>query len=181
MSRFFGDIRQIAFIVRDIDEAMKYWTTTLGVGPFFIQRNFRFERFVFMGKESPSPAISFAAANSGPLQIELIQPLDKTRSMYLDFLQKNGEGLQHVSSWLTCADYDLRYAALVQQGFTIVQEGRLRKGGPRVAYFATDTIPGGTIFEICDLAEPGTYEALENISRAAKGWKGNKPVREEGQ
>lgn len=181
MSRFFGDIRQIAFIVRDIDKAMKYWTATLGVGPFFIQRDFHFEQFVFMGKESPSPAISYAAANSGPLQIELIQPLDKTRSIYLDFLQKNGEGLQHVSSWLTRTDYDRRYADLVQQGFTIVQEGRIRKGGPRVAYFATDTIPGGTIFEISDLAQPEVYEALENISRAAKGWNGNKPVRENGR
>ncbi len=181
MSRFFGDIRQIAFIVRDIDKAMNYWTATLGVGPFFIQRDFRFEWFVYLGKESPSPAISFAAANSGPLQIELIQPLDHIQSIYLDFLQKNGEGLQHISSWLTRADYDRRYAALVRQGFTIVQEGRLRKGGPRVAYFATDTMPGGTIFEISDLAEPGIYEALENIARAAKGWNGNKPVHEEGQ
>jgi len=38
MSRKFGAIRQIAFIVRDLDAALRYWTETLGVGPFFVLR-----------------------------------------------------------------------------------------------------------------------------------------------
>ena len=32
MSQTFGEIWQIAFVVRDIDSAMDYWTRTLGVG-----------------------------------------------------------------------------------------------------------------------------------------------------
>ncbi|WP_220348412.1 hypothetical protein [Alkalilimnicola ehrlichii] len=28
MSRLFGEIRQIAFVVRDIDQAMPYWART---------------------------------------------------------------------------------------------------------------------------------------------------------
>ena len=36
MSRTFGAIRQIAFIVHDLDAALRYWTETLGVGPFFV-------------------------------------------------------------------------------------------------------------------------------------------------
>jgi hypothetical protein len=32
MSRVFGEMRQIAFVVRDLEKALDYWTRTLGVG-----------------------------------------------------------------------------------------------------------------------------------------------------
>ena len=32
MSRGFGEMRQIAFVVRDLEKALDYWTRTLGVG-----------------------------------------------------------------------------------------------------------------------------------------------------
>ncbi len=37
MSIKFGEIRQIAFVVKDIDAAMVYWFEVLGIGPFFYQ------------------------------------------------------------------------------------------------------------------------------------------------
>ncbi len=33
MSRFLGEIRQLGYVVHDIEAAMDYWSTTLGVGP----------------------------------------------------------------------------------------------------------------------------------------------------
>ena len=33
MSRFFGEIRQVAYLVPDIEAAMDYWSSVLGVGP----------------------------------------------------------------------------------------------------------------------------------------------------
>lgn len=179
MSRLFGDIRQFAFIVNDIDAAMAYWSQTLGVGPFFIRRDFTFEEFMYRGKACPSPHISYAAANSGAIQIELIQQLDETPSMYRDFITKNGNGLQHVSSWLTRDEYDRHYTNLIKKGFNVLQQGSLRKDGPRVAYFATDTFPGGIVFEIADLTETGIYDALQNIANAAQNWDGKDPVRED--
>jgi hypothetical protein len=35
MSRIFGSLRQNSYVVRDIEAALKHWTTVLGVGPFF--------------------------------------------------------------------------------------------------------------------------------------------------
>ena len=29
-------VRQLAYVVRDMDAALKYWTETLKVGPFFM-------------------------------------------------------------------------------------------------------------------------------------------------
>ena len=35
MSRHFGAIRQLGYVVPDIEAAMDYWSRTLGVGPWF--------------------------------------------------------------------------------------------------------------------------------------------------
>ena len=35
MSRFFGEIRQLGYVVPDIEAAMDYWSRALGVGPWF--------------------------------------------------------------------------------------------------------------------------------------------------
>lgn len=67
MSIKFGEIRQIAFVVKEIDLAMKYWSDALGIGPFFIKRNISFADYIYRGKPASSPRVSIALANSGNL------------------------------------------------------------------------------------------------------------------
>ena len=38
MSMFFGEIRQLGYVVPDIEAAMDYWSRVLGVGPCFYNR-----------------------------------------------------------------------------------------------------------------------------------------------
>lgn len=49
---------------------------------------------------------SIALANSGPLQIELIQQRNDAPSMYRDFLAEGHEGLQYVAYWTEDFDRD---------------------------------------------------------------------------
>ncbi len=56
-----------------------------------------------------------ALANSGPLQMELIQIRNDAPSMYRDFLQAGHTGLQHVAYWTE--DYDADLARLEAAGF----------------------------------------------------------------
>jgi hypothetical protein len=35
MSRIYGEVRQLGYVVRDIDAAMRHWVDVLGVGPWF--------------------------------------------------------------------------------------------------------------------------------------------------
>ena len=35
MSRLFGPLRQMGFVVRDIEAAMRHWVEVCGVGPWF--------------------------------------------------------------------------------------------------------------------------------------------------
>ena len=69
MSRLFGEMRQLAFVVRDLDRALRYWTETLGVGPFFMMRDLVPENWRYRGEPSPAPRITLALGYSGEFQI----------------------------------------------------------------------------------------------------------------
>jgi Glyoxalase/Bleomycin resistance protein/Dioxygenase superfamily len=95
MSALFGKVSQNGYVVRDIAAAMKFWTEVLRVGPFFYIPAVKSDWFRYRGTDS-AVEMSIALANSGDLQIELIQQRNDAPSMYLDFLREHGEGLQHI-------------------------------------------------------------------------------------
>jgi len=178
MSRTFGAIRQIAFIVRDLDDALRYWTETLGVGPFFVLRRSTPGDYRYRGKPSPAPCLNVALGNSGDVQVEIIQQHDDAPSAYRDFLAKGKEGFQHVSSWLTRAEYDATMTRLRGAGAVVVHEGVVREANVRFAYFETDLVAGGFVYEIADMLDPSIYPFAEMIAEAARTWDGRDPVRE---
>ena len=71
MSRHFGAIRQVGYVVRDIEAAMLRWVE-LGVGPWFYKARVPSTEYRYRGVDSPLPELSIAFANSGDVQIELI-------------------------------------------------------------------------------------------------------------
>ncbi len=178
MSRLFGTMRQIAFVIHDLDSALRYWIDDLGVGPFFVLRDLTPENYIYRGKPSPPPRITLALGNSGDMQVELIQQHDDRPSAYREFLSAGREGFQHVSSWLTKADYDATFTRLRGRGLTTVHEGVIAASGVRFAYFATDTAPGGFLFEMADVMEPNVYPMMQMIADAARDWDGRDPIRE---
>ena len=52
MSRIFGSLRQNGYVVRDIEAALKHWTTVLGVGPFFYVERARIADLQYKGHPS---------------------------------------------------------------------------------------------------------------------------------
>lgn len=172
MSRFFGNVCQNGYVVRDIDAALKHWTEVLGIGPFYYIDSVKCDWFTYKGEPSPVE-MSIALGNTGDLQIELIQQRNDAPSMYMDFLNAGREGLQHMSYWTQNyqADYDRALAA----GYKVGHEGQI--GGPqgRFVYFDTETHPG-TIIEMSDVSgAKGKF--FEHIRKAAIGWDGTDPVR----
>lgn len=172
MSRIFGKVRQNGYVVRDIEAAMRHWTQVLGVGPFYYIARVQMDWFRYRGEASDAE-VSIALANSGALQIELIQQRNDAPSMYRDFLKSGREGLQHMSYWTTTYHDDFeRYLSL---GFRIGQEGQI--GGPhgRFVYFDTETHPG-TVIEVSDISgSKGAF--FERIRQAAAGWDGSRAIR----
>ena len=176
MSIIYGEIRQIAFVVKDIDTAMAYWSETLGVGPFFIKRHISFDNYVYREKAIPSPIISIALANSGNIQIEIIAQHDDVPSIYKEFLDSGNQGLQHVSAWLTCTEFDERKRDLAERGYEMAQECSIASSGVRLAYYSTETGPGGFIYEISDLRDERHYARVLGIKEAAVKWSGSNAV-----
>jgi hypothetical protein len=163
-------VRQLAYVVRDMDSALKYWTEVLKTGPFFLIEHCALEDQVYRG--APANAdVSIALANSGDLQIELIYCEDDSPSVYKEFLDAGREGVHHfgmmpVNYEETCAQYrKLGHAAAFE----------CKVGGAPLTYFDTvDSI--GHFIELWDNSE--TFkEMFLMVEDAAKGWDGSDPIR----
>jgi hypothetical protein len=173
VSRRFGPIRQNGYVVRDLRAAMQHWIEQLGVGPWYLFAPVKLDWFRHRGQAS-SPQVSIALANSGDLQVELIQQHDAAPSLYREFLDAGHEGLQHVAFWTT--DYQPLYDGMLADGYALGHEGQI--GGPqgRFAYFESTGHPGSVI-EISDVSGPkGRF--FEAIRQAARDWDGTDPIRE---
>jgi catechol 2,3-dioxygenase-like lactoylglutathione lyase family enzyme len=171
MSRHFGEIRQLGYVVRDIEAAMAYWSETLGVGPWFYNPKVPIKNYLYRG-ERHEPHNSVALANSGFVQVELIQCRNDVPSMYRDFLQAGNTGLQHVAYWTD--NYDADLARLEKQGFKAVMSGEVGERG-RFIYFDTEYHPG-TVIELSEVAGP-KGRMFDLIRESSVGWDGSDPVR----
>ena len=171
MSRFLGEIRQLGYVVHDIEAAMDYWSTKLGVGPWFYNPKVPIENYTYRG-ESHAPHNSVALANSGFVQVELIQTRNDVPSMYRDFLRAGRTGLQHVAYWTESYDADVE--RLLAQGFRPKMSGEVGARG-RFVYFDTEYHPG-TVIELSEVAGP-KGRMFDLIRSAAEGWDGSEPVR----
>ena len=99
MSRLFGPMRQVGIVVRDIEKAMRHWVEVCGIGPWFYAERLPLDGYRYKGKSYDIPNLSIALANSGEVQLELIQQRCRTPSLYWDFIDAGHEGMQHWSSW----------------------------------------------------------------------------------
>jgi hypothetical protein len=172
MSRIFGPVTQNGYVVRDLRAAMDYWINVMGVGPWFHIERVKTDYFRHRGRDT-NAEMSIALANSGDLQIELIQQLNDAPSMYKEFLDAGHEGLQHLSFWTT--EYQAMYDRALQQGYKVGHEGQIGGEKGRFCYFDTTGHPG-SIIEISDISgNKGRF--FEHIRKAAAGWDGSEPIR----
>ncbi len=171
MSRLFGEIRQIGYVVKDLDASVRKWVE-LGVGPWFVINNVETDYFRYRGEDSPVE-MSIALANSGSVQLELIQQHNDAPSAYLDFLNAGREGAQHVAYWTD--DYQSLYDKALDAGYTVLHEGAIGGEQGRFAYFDTEFDPG-TVIEISDISGP-KGQVFEYIKNTAATWDGTDPIR----
>ena len=174
MSRIFGPIRQMAYVVRDIAPAMRHWIDVMGVGPFFYLEGHTAPNSTYRGKPS-SPTLSIAFAQCGSMQIELLQPLNDAPSLLTDFIKAGREGLQHVAFWTTSFDADIeRYQKL---GYKLVQTGGMAGPNNGNAFFEAEGYPAvAHAIEISDISG-SKGQMFRRIAEAAEGWDGRDPIR----
>lgn len=171
MSRIFGSVCQNGYVVRDIEAAMDHWINVMGVGPWFYIEDVKTDWFKHRGVPS-DVKMSIALANSGDLQIELIQQRNNAPSLYKEFLDAGHEGLQHVAYWTH--DYKDLYDKALSLGYTVGHEGSIGGEQGGFAYFDTQAHPG-TIIEISDISG-AKGQSFAQIRQASQDWDGSNPI-----
>ncbi len=164
-----GVVRQIGYVVPDLDAALSSWLA-LGVGPWYILRG-----QVQSGRYRGQPCtvtLSIAFANTGDLQVELIQQEDDTPSVYREFLDATGGGFNQLAWW--APDFDATIASIRAAGWPTVWSGG-EDGGARFAYVEPPAGPAA-IVEIMEL-NALTQGMADMVRGAAESWDGSEPIR----
>ena len=171
MSRLFGPIDQVAWVVPDLQASMKHWADTLGVGPWFCISHVRLSEFEFDGQAS-AVDMSLAIAYSGRLQLELIEQHNDAPSMYRESIDAGRFGQHHVGFFRR--DYDARLEQALSAGYRVGQSGTLG-GNIRFTYLRTERDPG-TISELVELSDP-VEASFVTFHQASLDWDGSDPIR----
>jgi len=131
-------VNHIGIAVNDIDKVIEKWSSMFGIGPW------TFRDIGDTDKKGRSWKAKLAFADLGPVQIELIQPVEG-RIFQSRFLETCGEGLHHLGFYVD--DVEGEVSNLLAQG------AKLLLGDPgRFAYLGSGG-PGGVIFELIKRAD----------------------------
>lgn len=166
-----GPVMQIAFVPEDFDAAIRHWTQTMGVGPFFLIENIQLGEMRYLGEPSDC-LFSIAIAYWGDMQVELIRQENDAPSIYRG---QEGGALHH-----TCVlTDDIQKARRIaeQSGARILVEGNVAPDGA-VLYVDTGGGPG-SIVEILQMAS-GSDGLFAMIKAASVDWDGSDPLRKLG-
>jgi len=166
-----GDFRffQLGFHVDDVVAAAERWATVFGVGPFSLLPR-SVSSSTYRG-ESSRAEVQIAAAQAGPVQIELIHQFDDEPSVYRELFPVDGNGLHQLCT--VTEHYDDRKAHYERLGYEVV--GEVDAAGHRVAY--VDTAADFGWYTEVVAANPGFLRQTARLARMAETWDGTDPVR----
>jgi catechol 2,3-dioxygenase-like lactoylglutathione lyase family enzyme len=155
-------LEQIAFVVRDLDAAQRFFSQTMGIPRFYVIDHFgrRATDKTFRGHPAEHD-FTIALAYSGNTQIELIQHLSGD-TCYKEFLERRGEGMQHLGFFLEDREqHDEVLAEFHRNGMSVLQSGHF--GEASYTYFDTESVIGA-VMEIVYL-DARSRELMGRIKR----------------
>jgi hypothetical protein len=150
---------QVAWVVKDIAAAEKFFIETMGIKKFLRMENISAKdtEGTYLGKPADW-VFNLYIANAGDVQIELIQPVSGA-SMFDESLKNHDAAVQHIAYWLDDSEYDAAAQHLESSGFPLIQSFKL----PilRVGYFDTRSVIG-VVTELVGSTEEG-HELRRNL------------------
>jgi methylmalonyl-CoA epimerase len=115
-------ITQVAIVCKDIEACSQRWARMLGIASSPIRTTLPGHQVRMIVHGKPSDAqVKLAFFNTGDAVLELLQPLGGS-SAWQDYLDQNGEGVQHVA--FSVVDLEKTIASLAQQGMPVIHRGR---------------------------------------------------------
>jgi hypothetical protein len=165
-----GVIRQNGYVVRDLRSAVDAWLA-VGVGPWLLLPHLTQTGSIYRGQPT-EPVVSIAFANSGDLQVELIEQEDDSPSIYKEFLDGGRDGFHHLAWWTE--DFAAATGAAAEAGWSNVHSGDTG-GMAQFAYFDEGGATS-TVIEVMELTDATRWMAT-TVRAAADSWDGTNPVR----
>ena len=141
----FGEVSHLGWVVKDLNATVDYWEK-IGMGKVSIRPEQEFENTTFRGKPAEL-TVRWGWAQLGRVGLELFEPL-KGYSAYDEYLEKHGEGIQHVAFAQTSPEQlEQRVAALKKMGVDVLMRGTFNNGEGIFVYMDTEPV-GGVVFEL---------------------------------
>jgi len=163
---------QTAFVVDDVEAAALRWVRTTGIGPFLLVPHVELAEYTYRGEKRSGLDFSVALAQSGGVQIELIQQHCDSPSAYRDTIGKGSQGFHHLAIY--CDDYEAAYAHYRDQGFTTSVDGMF---GPLRFSYVDTAAEIGCMVELVEEHESQS-DFFRRVAAAAEGWDGvTDPIR----
>jgi catechol 2,3-dioxygenase-like lactoylglutathione lyase family enzyme len=131
------NVNQIGILVKDIPEAVAYYTKLLNIGPWYRSNTVKHET-IYRGKPINVEA-DIVLAFQGGVELELIQIKSKEENVYSDMLAKSGGGIHHIG--FTVLRYDDKLEKMKANGIEVLQSGVITTKGSAVTRYAyLDTV-----------------------------------------
>lgn len=131
-------IHHIAFIVPELEPALKFWRDTLGLPLQSVE-----------DVPAQDARIAFLPASGG--EVELVQPIT-TNSGLAKSLQKRGPGIHHVC--FEVDDLDAMIGLLKEKGIRLIGEEPSAGAGGRRMIFVHPASAGGVLVELYEGVKP---------------------------
>lgn len=166
-----GGITQAAYIVEDIEAAMRHYVRMLNIGPWFVTGPFVPAAGVYRGQPTQM-RLTLAVAYSGHLMLEVIQQHDDLPSVYREKIEKSGYGFHHYA--VATRDFDADIARYRSMGCDLAFSD-ISPRGSRIAYMdSSDSLHG--MIELVEMSD--RLEAIyTGFHHASVGWDGSDPIR----
>lgn len=169
----FGAARQIAYVVPDIDAAIDIWHRQYGIGPFLVARNqLPLSNAFYRGEKALPARVNIAFAYVGDMQLELIELIGDTPSLYKEAIDRNQTGVHHYAVCVT--DFPGTYSWALDNGFEPVIDAGV-DGLARMSY--VENPQSGLILEVIQW-NPLTRPYFEGLERMVREADANQPVHE---
>jgi methylmalonyl-CoA/ethylmalonyl-CoA epimerase len=170
-----GPVIQLAFVPKDFQACLDFWTRTMGAGPFMLMEHIQAETAYYKGQPL-SIDMTAAVGYWGDMQIEIIQQHCDTPSIYSTWIEEGHEGLHHVL--VAVEDMPAALKVCERAGATLLQGATYRGGSAEVAYLDTGGGPG-SMLELWkpDAAGLGFFASIRDMAR---NWDGQDPIRRRG-
>jgi catechol 2,3-dioxygenase-like lactoylglutathione lyase family enzyme len=160
----FGEIRQVAYLVDDLEASVERWARLAGVGPWTVYRNVMLTGR-YRGQDT-TIVMDVGLSYQGDLQLELIRPRSQSPSPYQDASGKTLVGMHHIARFTDDLEATKRLAR--ERGLTVTFEAS--NPVTHVAYCESPDEPG-LLFEFMQ-ASPMLLDGFAQGVVASRGWDG---------